>query len=113
MASALIFYLGALRQTVEGMRQAKAKGAHRVGITDTFVSPIARFADECFIVSVETCHLGDSYAGPMALLNIILVACAIDDTKRRKKRVLFVQHTNLATAQGSLNASTIGWGTGL
>lgn len=66
----------ALRQTVEGMRQAKAKGAHCVGITDTFVSPIARFADECFIVSVETCHFGDSYAGPMALLNIILVACA-------------------------------------
>ncbi len=66
----------ALRQTVEGMRQAKAKGAHCVGITDTFVSPIARFADECFIVSVETCHFGDSYVGPMALLNIILVACA-------------------------------------
>ncbi len=66
----------ALRQTVEGMRQAKAKGAHCVGITDTFVSPIARFADECFIVSVETRHFGDSYAGPMALLNIILVACA-------------------------------------
>ncbi len=66
----------ALRQTVEGMRQAKAKGAHCVGITDTFVSPIARFADECFIVSVETCHFGDSYAGPMALLNIVLVACA-------------------------------------
>lgn len=66
----------ALRQTVEGMRQAKAKGAHCIGITDTFVSPIARFADECFIVSVETCHFGDSYVGPMALFNIILVACA-------------------------------------
>ena len=53
-----------------------AKGAHCVGITDTFVSPIARFADECFIVSVETCHFGDSYVGPMALLDVMLVACA-------------------------------------
>src|SRR5208337_675205 len=66
----------ALRQTVEGMRQAKAKGAYCVGITDTFVSPIARFAHECFIVSVETCHFGDSYVGPMALLDVMLVAFA-------------------------------------
>src|SRR3984893_15277466 len=74
----------ALRQTVEGMRQAKAKGAYCVGITDTFVSPIARFAQDCFIVSVETCHFGDSYVGPMALLNVMLVACA----NYRRERVL-------------------------
>ena len=66
----------ALRQTVEGMRQAKAKGAYCVGITDTFVSPIARFAHENLIASVETCHFGDSYVGPMALLDVVLVACA-------------------------------------
>ena len=73
-----------LRQTVEGMCQAKAKGAYCIGITDTFVSPIARFADERFIVSVETCHFGDSYVGPMALMNVMLVACA----NYRRKRVL-------------------------
>jgi DNA-binding MurR/RpiR family transcriptional regulator len=66
----------ALRQTVEGMRQAKEKGAYCIGITDTFVSPIARFAHECLIVSVETCHFGDSYVGPMALMDVMLVACA-------------------------------------
>ncbi len=66
----------ALRQTVEGLRQAKAKGAYCVGITDTFVSPIARFAHENLIASVETCHFGDSYVGPMALLDVVLVACA-------------------------------------
>jgi DNA-binding MurR/RpiR family transcriptional regulator len=71
----------ALRQTVEGMRQAKAKGAYCIGITDTFVSPIARFAHESLIVSVETCHFGDSYVGPMALLDVMLVACA---NSRRK-----------------------------
>jgi DNA-binding MurR/RpiR family transcriptional regulator len=66
----------ALRQTVEGMTQAKERGAHCVGITDTFVSPIARFAHESLIVSVDTYHFGDSYVGPMALLNVMLVACA-------------------------------------
>jgi RpiR family carbohydrate utilization transcriptional regulator len=73
-----------LRQTVDGMRLAKTKSAYTVGITDTFVSPIARFADECFIASVETCHFGDSYVAPMALLDVILVACA----NYRRKRVL-------------------------
>jgi len=66
----------ALRQTVEGMRQAKAHGVYCVGITDTFVSPIARFAHECFLASVETFHFGDSYVASMALLNVMLVACA-------------------------------------
>ena len=66
----------ALRQTVEGMRHAKAKGAYCLGITDTFVSPIARFAHETLTVSVETCHFGDSYVAPMALVNVLLVACA-------------------------------------
>jgi DNA-binding MurR/RpiR family transcriptional regulator len=48
------------------------------------VSPIARFANWCFIVSVETCHFGDSYVGPMALLDVMLVACA----NYRRKRAL-------------------------
>ena len=70
------------------MRQAKTKGAYCVGITDTFVSPIARFADECFIVSVGTCHFGDSYVGPMALLDVMLVACA---NYRRKHALALVR----------------------
>jgi DNA-binding MurR/RpiR family transcriptional regulator len=65
-----------LRQTVEGMREAKALGAYCVGITDTFVSPVARFANESFLASVETTSFGASYSAPMALLNLILVACA-------------------------------------
>ncbi|PYU87087.1 MAG: MurR/RpiR family transcriptional regulator, partial [Acidobacteria bacterium] len=58
-----------LRQTVEGLRQARANGAYCVGIADTLVSPIARFANECFIASVETPSFGASYAAPMCLLN--------------------------------------------
>jgi RpiR family carbohydrate utilization transcriptional regulator len=32
-----------LRQTVEGLRQARANEAFCIGIADTLVSPIARF----------------------------------------------------------------------
>src|ERR1700676_11147 len=64
-----------LRQTVEGLRQAHANGAYCVGITDTFVSPIARFADECFLTPVEA-HLSNSYTVPMSFLNVLLTVCA-------------------------------------
>jgi RpiR family carbohydrate utilization transcriptional regulator len=65
-----------LRQTVEGLQQAKSNGAYCVGITDTLISPIARFAHESFIASVDTPSFGASYAAPMCLVNGILTACA-------------------------------------
>ena len=49
-----------LRQTVEGLKQAKANGAYCVGLTDTYVSPVARFADDFFLASVETKSFGAS-----------------------------------------------------
>src|SRR6267142_1078397 len=71
-----------LRQTVEGLRQARANGAYCIGIADTLVSPIARFANECFIASVETPSFGASYAAPMCLLNGVLTAVGHYDRRR-------------------------------
>jgi RpiR family carbohydrate utilization transcriptional regulator len=65
-----------LRQTVEGLQEARSRGAYCVGITDTFISPIARFADESFLASTRTPSFGASYVAPIALLDVILVACA-------------------------------------
>lgn len=65
-----------LRQTIEGVQTAKKNGAFAVGITDTFVSPLARIADECFIASVETPSFGASYVAPMALIDAIVSAVA-------------------------------------
>lgn len=71
-----------LRLTVEGLRQARANGAYSVGIADTLISPIARFAHECFMASVEMPSFVASYAAPMCLLNAILTACAHYDRRR-------------------------------
>jgi DNA-binding MurR/RpiR family transcriptional regulator len=65
-----------LRQTVEGLRQARATGAYCVGVTDTHLSPLARFAQEYFVTPVESTSYGVSYVAPMALLNMLLVGCA-------------------------------------
>ena len=72
---AVSFHRG-LRQTVEGLRQAKSKGAFCVGVTDTLASPLIRFSDECLFTSVVTHHFGDSYVAPIALMNVLLAACA-------------------------------------
>jgi hypothetical protein len=65
-----------LRQTVEGLRQAREKGAYCVGITNTLVSPIGEFAHEFFLTSIATPSFGSSYVAPMALFNVIVLACA-------------------------------------
>jgi DNA-binding MurR/RpiR family transcriptional regulator len=79
-------YRRGLRQTVEGMRQARANGAYCVGLTNTLASPISQFAHECYLTSVETTSFGDSYVAAMALLNVIVMACA----NYRRSRTLAV-----------------------
>lgn len=63
-----------LRQTIEGARQARVRGAYCVGISDTYVSPLARECHEVFLASIESASFGASYAAPIALLNAILAA---------------------------------------
>jgi RpiR family transcriptional regulator, carbohydrate utilization regulator len=63
-----------LRQTIEGAQQARAHGAYCIGISDTYVSPLARECDEIFLASIESTSFGASYAAPIALMNAILAA---------------------------------------
>src|ERR1700722_16606605 len=72
---ALSFPRRGLRQTVGGGHLAHARSAYCVGITDTYVSPLARECDEVFLASVESASFGASYAAPVALVNAILAAC--------------------------------------
>src|SRR5580704_5056667 len=64
-----------LRQTVEGVHLARVRSAYCVGITDTYISPLARECDEVFLASVESTSFGASYSAPVALVNAILAAC--------------------------------------
>lgn len=75
VAIAISFRRG-LRQTVDGLQRARESGAYCIGITDTFISPVARYADEFFLATVETPSFGASYTAPIALLNVLLLACA-------------------------------------
>ena len=65
-----------LLQTVEGVKKAREREVYCVAITDTFLSPLTRFAHETFLAGIETTSLGASYAAPVALTNALLAACA-------------------------------------
>jgi DNA-binding MurR/RpiR family transcriptional regulator len=65
-----------LRQTVEGAQHARSHGAYCVGITDTYLSPLARDCQELFISSIESTSFGASYCAPVALMDALLAACA-------------------------------------
>lgn len=87
-----------LRQTVEGLQQARRKGAYCVGITDTYVSPIAQSCNRVFLASIEAPPFGASYTAPMAILNSILVACA---NYRRSRTLSLLRAANEEERHGA------------
>ena len=99
-----------LRQTVEGLRHARDRGAYCVALTDTHLSPLARYAHECFVTPVQSTLYGVSYVAPMAFLNMVLVACAAT-RKARTVRLLKAADAEQRTGfrwyrDGELPAST-------
>ncbi len=71
-----------LRMTVEGIQLAREQGAYCIGITDTFISPVARFSDEVFLTKVDTKSFGASYTAPTFFCNVLISAVAEVDRKR-------------------------------
>src|SRR6185503_12070206 len=65
-----------LRETVEAVQRAHARGVPTFGITDSSTSPIALHCDDYLLASTSSPSFTGSYVAPMALLNTIIVACA-------------------------------------
>lgn len=60
-----------LRMTIEGIERARKNGAYCVGITDSMLSPLARFSNELFIVPINSLSFAASYVAPLALIDLI------------------------------------------
>jgi DNA-binding MurR/RpiR family transcriptional regulator len=65
-----------LRMTVEALQHSRQTGAYCIGITNTYISPVARFADEFFLTPVDTKSFSASYTGCMFFLNVFLTTVA-------------------------------------
>lgn len=85
-----------LRQTVEALQRARANGAFCVGVTDTFVSPIARFSNVSFLASVEA-PFSNSYVAPFSFVNILFTLCAHN---RRARTLAILKKVDLEQRQG-------------
>lgn len=76
------------RETVESVLRARERGVPTFGITDSSFTPIAQYSDAHLIAAIGTSSFAGSYVAPMALLNAVIVACAL----RNPKRSLAVLH---------------------
>ena len=65
-----------LQMTIDAIQQARLAGAYCIGVTDTYLSPVARFSQEFFLAGIDSNSFGVSYSAPMCLLNVFLVAIA-------------------------------------
>lgn len=63
-----------LRMTIEGIQQARKLGAYCIGVTDTYISPVARYSDEAFLTPIDTTSFGASYSAPLCFFNVFLAA---------------------------------------
>jgi DNA-binding MurR/RpiR family transcriptional regulator len=87
-----------IRQTVEGVQDARLKGAYCVGIADTYVSPLARHCHELFLASIDSVYFGASYTAPLALANSMLAAIG---EFRRSRTMQIVRELDEEQRRGS------------
>jgi DNA-binding MurR/RpiR family transcriptional regulator len=79
-----------LRETVQAVKRARARGVPTVGITDGNTTPIAMHCDAHLLAPISSPSFTGSYVAPMALINAITQAC----THLQPKRALAIlRHT--------------------
>lgn len=62
--------------TIDAFAQAARKGAFCVGISDSYLSPIADLSSEFFLTPTDRVAFATSYTGAMAFINAVLVVLA-------------------------------------
>jgi DNA-binding MurR/RpiR family transcriptional regulator len=64
-----------LRDTMQAVRRARARGVPTFGITDGNTTPIAMQCDAHLLAPISSPSFTGSYVAPMALINAITLAC--------------------------------------
>ncbi len=66
------------RRTLEALDFCKEKGCKIISITDSLISPAAKYADISLIASSEMLSFVDSLVAPMSLINALIVSIGIE-----------------------------------
>lgn len=65
------------KRVLKALEFAKNQGASVIGITDSYISPIADYADYPLIGRSEMVSFADSLVAPLSIINAIIVAVSI------------------------------------
>src|SRR6266853_1175868 len=65
-----------LQDTVDSVIRAHDNGVATFGLTDSEKSPIARFADGCWVTSIASPSFHGSYVAVVSAINALLLACS-------------------------------------
>jgi RpiR family carbohydrate utilization transcriptional regulator len=71
-----------LRMTIEGIQKSRENGAYCIGVTDSVLSPLARFSNELVIVPINSFSFAASYVAPIALIE--LITAAVGNLRRKQ-----------------------------
>lgn len=88
-----------LRETVAAVISAREQGVPTFGITDSAVTPIARYCDHHLAAIVGSPLYTGSYAAPVALINAILMACSQTRPNRALSRLRQTEEEYFAGAR--------------
>lgn len=77
-----------LKATVEAVKQARQQGAATFGITNSDITPIAKYCDRYVVASIASSAYTSSYVAPLAVINTIIVACSLQNPQRTLTRLL-------------------------
>jgi RpiR family carbohydrate utilization transcriptional regulator len=86
-----------LRMTIEGIQKARENGAYCIGVTDSVLSPLARFSNELVIVPTNSFSFAASYVAPIALIELITAGVG---NLRRKQVVDRLKEADLEQKYG-------------
>lgn len=73
------------RQTVEGLKYAQEKGATTLAITDSVISPLAKFSKVALVAHSGTASFIDSFVAPLSVINALIIAVGTRESHRTKE----------------------------
>jgi len=70
------------RQTVEGLKYAKEKGARTLAITDSVTSPLAEYAHYVLTAHSAMTSFIDSFVAPLSVINALIIAVGTQESEK-------------------------------
>ncbi|KKM10184.1 N-acetylmannosamine kinase [Clostridiales bacterium PH28_bin88] len=73
------------RQTVEGLKYAQEKGATTLAITDSVISPLAKFAKVALVAHSDMASFIDSFVAPLSVINALIIAVGSKESHKTEE----------------------------